>query len=76
METVLKILAHPDRKNRVLIVRRQNGMFGFEAEKWSDEPLELCWMRSTQNPFGLFDSAETAEREARAHIGWLDSMMQ
>ena len=42
---VLKTIVRPDGKRRILIIRRLDGWYGYQAE--------------------------TAEREARATIGWL-----
>ena len=70
-EQVLHTLVDASEKRRVLIVRRDNGAYGFEEEHWSDEPLELCWIRHGQYPFSICDSEETALREAHGRIAWL-----
>jgi hypothetical protein len=76
-ERVLKTLSHPDGQRRVLIVQRTNGLYGYEIEEFRREqtefrrePLEY-WMRFGQVPFSIFDSVETAEREARDRVPWL-----
>ncbi len=74
MEQILKILTHPDGKRRVLILRRESGVLGFEEEYWSELPLELCWCHQSQGSFGLLESVDTAEREARGRITWLATL--
>jgi len=71
MAAVMRVLMHPDGKRRVLIVDRGGGRFGYEEERFSDEPDELCWLPQRQFPLCVCDSPETAEREARAAVGWL-----
>jgi hypothetical protein len=70
-ETILKEFVDPTGKYRVLIVRRENGNFGWEVEHWSDEPLELCWIRPGQYPFSICGSEEIALREALGRVDWL-----
>jgi hypothetical protein len=72
MERVVKILSHPEGKRRVLIVQRSGGHYGHEEERFSDEATEMCWFRFSQVPFSIYDSAETAEREARSRFEWLE----
>ena len=62
---VLKILTNDAGDERVLVVRRSDGSHayrrGWHGEGgWSDGP-----------DLGLYDSAETAETEARARVSWL-----
>jgi hypothetical protein len=63
-----------DRLRRVLIVQRSNGFFGFEEEYLCDETSGQYWCRYSQVPFGIFDSAETALREAHGRVTWLNSI--
>ena len=58
-------------QERVLIVRRSNGSFGFEAEYFSANPLEMCWCPFRQHPFCICDSAETALRVAQYRVDWM-----
>jgi hypothetical protein len=76
-DRVVKTLTHPDGQRRVLIVQRTNGLYGYEIEEFRlenvefrHEPLEY-WVSLSQVPFAIFDTAETAEREARHDIAWL-----
>jgi hypothetical protein len=75
MEAVLRVLVHPAGKQRVLIVDRGGGRFGYQEERFSDHPEELCWLPQRQSPLCVCDSPETAEREARAAIDWLRSAL-
>jgi hypothetical protein len=65
-----------DRMQRVLIVERENGAFGFEEEYFGQGPMEMCWCRYGQSPFSICDSPETALKEARGRIAWLGSVAQ
>lgn len=71
MWEALRTLYSPDGRERVHIVRRSNGSFGFEEEYFSDHPSEMCWCSRTQLPLCICDSAETALREARSRVLWL-----
>ena len=79
MKQVLKTIYHPDADRRVLIVRHDNGFYGFEEEKLADpyegyelmEGREKMWMILDQRPFCVCDSAEIAEHEARGRVEWL-----
>ena len=60
-----------DGKRKVEIFRRHNGTYGFTVLRWSEEPLEKCWV-----PFGRYSEcfaldAATAEAEARSRVEWL-----
>jgi hypothetical protein len=78
---VLKILPDPSGKRRLLIVRRSDGLFGYEEEelqsKYDDElgkrlgDRSTIWVQCTQLPFTICDSPEAAEREARGNVKWL-----
>ena len=64
-EDVLKVLTSEAGDERVLVVRRTDGVYVFrrgwhQKGGWSDGP-----------DLGLYDSAETAETEARARVSWL-----
>jgi hypothetical protein len=71
MKLSVKELLARDGKRKVQVFRREDGSFGFEALRYSDEPLELCWV-----PYGRFSEcfagdAQTAEAEARGRVDWL-----
>lgn len=75
MKDVVKELVARDRKRKVQIYRREDGSFGFEARRFSEEPRELCWI-----PYGRFSECfaadlQTAEFEARGRVDWLRGQM-
>ena len=57
------------RKNRVIVFQRDDGSFGFDAEHFSDEPLEMAWLSSGFD--SRCDTAEHALSEARGRVSWL-----
>lgn len=66
-EQVIKVIEQL--KSRVLIVRRADGAFTYRRQ-WSEgnswgEPGPDC---------GIYDSAETAESEARSRVWWLSNV--
>ena len=67
---VLKILTCDAGDERVLIVRRADGVYAYRRE-WIGEG---GWSGALD--LGLYDSAETAETEARARVSWLDRAFQ
>jgi len=71
MKSIVKELVARDGKQKVRFFRRHDGSFGFESLRFSEEPLEGCWI-----PHGRFSecfapSLEAAEREARGRVDWL-----
>lgn len=72
-ERVVDILSHPSGKLRVIIFQRDDGSFGFEDQKFSDEPLELSWIPRGRYSVSFCDSAERATAEARGRVDWLAS---
>jgi hypothetical protein len=70
----LREIYNDDRKKRVVFYRRAVDSFSFTEETWSDEQFEQCWIPSRW-PNSFCDSLETAIREARGRIAWLDSAM-
>jgi hypothetical protein len=71
MNTIVKEFVAPDGKRKLQVFRRDDGSFGFESLRFSEEPLEMCWI-----PHGPFSecfapTAEIAEDEARGRVDWL-----
>ncbi|MBW8302626.1 MAG: hypothetical protein K0M78_01495 [Brevundimonas sp.] len=65
-EQVFKILISDVGDERVLIVRRGDGAYTYRREwhgdgGWADNAIDL----------GIYDSADTAEAEARVRVSWL-----
>ena len=59
------------KKRRVLIIRRENGTFGYDEEYFSEEPLERCWISRGRFPLAVCDTESTALLEAMGRIEWL-----
>jgi len=58
----------------VLIYERSDGHFEFEEEKFSDDPLEMCWLPISRRRKTICESAEKAEHEARDRVEWLRTL--
>ncbi len=74
MYSVIKEILAPDGKHKVEIIHRSDGSFGFEAWKFSDEPMEQCWF-----PYGRYSicfaaDAATAEKEARERVDFIKAI--
>jgi hypothetical protein len=69
----IKTLMSADGKARVLILSRDDGFYVFEAERYWEDEGYTCWLPTHHS--GLFDSAETAEREAIARVSWLKQQL-
>jgi hypothetical protein len=61
------------KKRRVEIFERDDGSFGFEEQRFSDEPLEMAWIPvgKPPRPNCHCDTEERAVFEARGRIDWL-----
>ncbi|QEX15686.1 hypothetical protein FRZ44_09730 [Hypericibacter terrae] len=70
-ENTINTIYDRDGKRRVIIFRRDDGTYGFEEERFSDEPLEMAWIRLRKYTASLFASAIDAERDARGRVEWL-----
>jgi hypothetical protein len=69
--TTVQTITGETEKRRVIVFRRDDGSFGFDEERFSDEPLEMAWI-----PFGRYsvcrcDTVERALVEARSRVAWL-----
>jgi hypothetical protein len=65
----LQTIYDQSQKRRVIIFGREDGSYGFEHERFSDDPLEMAWI-----PYGPDCRCDTAERalaEARGRVSWL-----
>ncbi len=76
VDTVLRTITDSTGKRRVLLLRRENGAFGYEVEHWSDEPMERCWIPLGQYPFSICGSEEIALREALGRVDWLPAAVE
>lgn len=70
---VIDTLVHASGRFRVIIFQREDGSFGFEDQKFSDEPQEQCWIERGRYSENFSDSAERATSEARGRVDWLAS---
>jgi len=71
MRSIIKELTAQDGKRRVQIFKREDGSFGFEALRFSDEPLEMCWFPDGRFSECFASDEKTAESEARGRVHWL-----
>ncbi len=66
----LQTLYDDSKKRRVVVFQRGDGTFGFEHERFAEDPLEMTWI-----PVGRTDArCDTVGRalaEARARVSWL-----
>jgi hypothetical protein len=86
MHSTVKTLESLDRRERVLISRRPDGTYTYQRQWLSaalpnDDPdspividasreLEMAWGPPGPD-CGIYDSADTAENEARQRVPWL-----
>ena len=64
-----------DRRNRVCIFRRDDGTFGFCEERFSEAPLERCWIPTCRHTESICSSEETVLRESIGRVPWLAEMV-
>jgi hypothetical protein len=67
-DTVFGTLTRPDGLERVLVVRRTDGLATYRRQ-WAD-PASGQWA-SPGPDCGLYDTVEMAEAEARSKVWWL-----
>lgn len=67
-----RIIYDSERKRRVKIFCSPDGSYSFIEEKFSDEPLEMCWIPQTyRRSLPICSSFEIAMHEARGRVEWL-----
>jgi hypothetical protein len=71
VKTIIKELMASDGTRKVQIFQRSDGSFGFESLRFSDDPLEMCWIVQGRYSECFARSAEAAEHEARGRVDWL-----
>ena len=49
-----------------------DGRYTFVEERYSDDPLEKCWIPQRRQFTTICESRETVEREARGRVDWLN----
>jgi hypothetical protein len=68
-ERVLKAITSPDGEHRVLIVQREDRDYSYRRQWLVEAPEGKEW--GAPGPYcGVYDSVETAEREAIVRIAW------
>ncbi len=67
----VRLLQDEEAKRRLRIFLRHTGSFYFTEEYFSEHPLEECWIPVAGGAVGIYDSEQTALREATAEIDWL-----
>lgn len=68
-EEIVQAIDHPRGVKRVIIIRRDDGRFTY---RWQ-ERCDTGWGAASIDA-GVYDSAETAEAEARQREPWLKAM--
>jgi len=68
-EQILREILDPAGGNRVTIVRRSDGRFSYRRQ----EKRDGSWGPPTVDS-GVYDSADTAEIEARQRVPWLKAL--
>ena len=53
-----------------MIFQRANGSYGFEEQRFSDDPVEMTWIPQGKYATAICASAELAMAEARGRIAW------
>jgi len=69
---ILRTILRADGKRRVLILQRDDGLYGFREESSYDSPQGKRWAALAPHAT-ICDSVEHAESEARFTIDWLIS---
>lgn len=66
--TPLQVLYDSTKKRRIVIFQRANGSYGFEEQRFSDDPHEMAWIPQCKDATSICASAELALAEARGRI--------
>ena len=71
MRKTVKCLPSPDGKKRVQLFRRDDGSFGFSAQKLATEYPSDAWIPTGRYSECFASDVSAAESEARARVPWL-----
>lgn len=74
MNLVVEVIYSPRRNSKIEIFRRENGTYGFAELRFAGE--EKCWIPFGRYSEAVVDSVETAIREARGRVSWLDAALK
>ena len=64
-------------ERRVVFFECDDGSFGFEEQRFSHEPLEMCWIPvgKPPHPSSHCDTVAQASFQACGHIHWLSASL-
>lgn len=68
-EEIVREISHPSGVKRVLLLRRADGRFTY---RWQERDGSAWGPMSIDA--GIYDSAKTAETEARQRVSWLKDL--
>ncbi len=71
-DKIVKTIYSIDKKNKIDFIQKSNGTFYFEEEHFSEDPLEMYWITVYAQFQTICDSLDTAIREAKGRISWLE----
>jgi hypothetical protein len=77
MTEIAKTITSPDRKRRVHILRRGDGLFQFSEEilfEDEDQGQKYSIWKPQYPPSGVFPDEHSAELEARLTFKWLEDL--
>jgi hypothetical protein len=63
---------HPSGDERVFLIRRREGTYTTDAEWFSNEEFEMCWIGSGSS--SIYDTEETARWELSAQYPWTNDV--
>lgn len=71
-DKIIKTIYSIDKKKRVNFIQKSNGLFTFEEECFSEDPVEMCWISTERQFLSICDSLDSAILEAKGRISWLE----
>jgi len=69
--TTVQTLYDEDHKRRLIVFQRDDSMFGFREERFSDETMEMPWTALSLDSACRCDTVERVLAEARGRVPWL-----
>jgi hypothetical protein len=74
-EKIFNTVESTDGKRRLLVYRRDDGLFGFrEEEQVPDRRGNVCWTPNATIFAGIFETEISALQEARSQLPWFKAM--
>ena len=68
---LIEQLTSPDQHRRVNFYQNPDGTYTYDQETFADAPEEQVWIPVASQTTKLYDSLQTARREAAANLDWL-----